>query len=204
MKIEADSDRHRQQPEDGGHRSQHDRAKTHPSVSGLSGAHIDLSYFGPLYKSEIKTPIYPLVKQSLALLRQSGWKSFAATISCSGIDGGPLDSRLLADDLADPSVKYGLYRVFGQFKAGDKTLQYLAEASALDTVYAFEYLVPTDLATEKMLPYDAFRMLRLAAASLLENPFISLRLAETSASRRKPKRSSKGYGTLPGRRSTIR
>jgi hypothetical protein len=209
--------------------------------------HIDLSYFAPLYKGEIKTPLYPLVKQSFARLRQSGWKAFAATISRSNLDALiPLPSRFLGDDLAalladpsrldaplpensarranalylenffqkekirdlylemeqadpeDPSVKYALYEVARQFKEGDKALRYLAEAAALDPAYALEYLSLADLATEKKLQHEALRMLQLAAESFPDNPFISLRLADSLRDLGQPEEAGKIIEKLKG------
>jgi predicted Zn-dependent protease len=77
----------------------------------------------------------------------------------------------------DPSVKYSLYQTSRELKEGDKALDYLAQAVALDPGYAVEYLTLSDLAAEKGLPEQAVKMLRLAAEAMPENPFISLRLA---------------------------
>jgi tetratricopeptide (TPR) repeat protein len=64
--------------------------------------HIDLSYFRPLYKGEIKTPLYPLLGQILQQLRGLGMTAGAVTISHSNLDGGlPLETRFIGDDLAE-------------------------------------------------------------------------------------------------------
>lgn len=64
--------------------------------------HIDLSYFRPLYKGEIKTPLYPLLGQVLQQLRGLGMTAGAVTISRSNLDGGlPLETRFIGGDLAE-------------------------------------------------------------------------------------------------------
>lgn len=64
--------------------------------------HIDLSYFSPLYKGEIKTPLYPLLGRTLQRLRTLNLSVGAVTISRSNLDGGlPLETRFIADDLAE-------------------------------------------------------------------------------------------------------
>lgn len=71
--------------------------------------HIDLSFFQALYKGEIKTPLYPLLAQSLDLLRQKQWHCAATTISLSNLGSRiPLASRFVGYDLAaffhDPTI----------------------------------------------------------------------------------------------------
>ncbi len=64
--------------------------------------HIDLSYFSPLYKGEIKTPLYPLLGQTLQQLRELGMRAGVVTISRSNLDGGlPLETRFIGGDLAE-------------------------------------------------------------------------------------------------------
>lgn len=64
--------------------------------------HIDLSYFSPLYKGEIKTPLYLLLGRTLQQLRAVGMRAGAVTISRSNLDGGlPLETRFIGDDLAE-------------------------------------------------------------------------------------------------------
>jgi hypothetical protein len=72
-----------------------------PSLSGPAVVHLDLSFFSPLYKGEIKTPIYPLVYQIFGRLRQAAWPTAAITISHATLDGAlPLTTRFLGDTLA--------------------------------------------------------------------------------------------------------
>lgn len=62
--------------------------------------HIDLSYFAPLYKGEIKTPLYPLLYDQLKLLRDLQLKALAVSISLSNMDGGlPLSTRFIGATL---------------------------------------------------------------------------------------------------------
>lgn len=64
--------------------------------------HIDLSYFSPLYKGEIKTPLYPLLGQTLHQLRELGLTVGAVTLSRSNLDSGlPLETRFVGADLAE-------------------------------------------------------------------------------------------------------
>ncbi|WP_020674951.1 tetratricopeptide repeat protein [Geopsychrobacter electrodiphilus] len=71
-----------------------------PKLSGPILLHIDLSFFAPLYRHEIGTPLYPLIFQILSKLQGPGWPTLALTISSSNLVGGmPLDTRFLAPDL---------------------------------------------------------------------------------------------------------
>jgi len=64
--------------------------------------HIDLNYFPPLYKGEIKTPIYPLVVQTLAGIKEAQWQVAAVTLCRSNLAAElPLASRFLADAIVD-------------------------------------------------------------------------------------------------------
>lgn len=49
--------------------------------------HIDLGYFSPIYKNEIKTPLLPLVGETLIRLRGSKWPIKAASFSYSNHSG---------------------------------------------------------------------------------------------------------------------
>lgn len=63
--------------------------------------HIDLSYFKPLYRGEIKTPLYELLYQTLKQLRQQQLSAAAVSISLSSLDGNlPLSTRFIGATLA--------------------------------------------------------------------------------------------------------
>lgn len=63
--------------------------------------HIDLSFFQPLYKGEIKTPLYPLLAETYSDISQSSRQILAVTISLSNLEGGvSLASRFVGNDLA--------------------------------------------------------------------------------------------------------
>jgi tetratricopeptide (TPR) repeat protein len=67
-------------------------------VSGPVVLHFDLSYLSALYKGEIKTPIFPLVYQTLKQLRDQQIETVAASFSYSQIIREvPLGSRFLGD-----------------------------------------------------------------------------------------------------------
>lgn len=63
--------------------------------------HFDLSFFKPLYKNEVSTPLYPLVLNSLRKIREADISSIGATISQSNLGGAlSLKIRFLAKDLS--------------------------------------------------------------------------------------------------------
>lgn len=74
----------------------------------------------------------------------------------------------------DPSVKYDLYQVLRQFDRIAEAQEKLAQAVALDPVYALEYLTLAELALEKQRPDGALQMYEKAAAIFPENPFIPI------------------------------
>ncbi len=72
-----------------------------PPIGGPVLLHIDLGYFQPLYKGEIKTNLYGLVQQTLLPLAEHQLQALAVTLSRSNLGGGlPLETRFLAGDLA--------------------------------------------------------------------------------------------------------
>jgi tetratricopeptide (TPR) repeat protein len=72
-----------------------------PPFDGPAVLHIDLGYFQPLYKGEIKTRMYPFLYDSLRKLRDSGWNTAAVSISHSNINGAlPLAVRFIGPTLA--------------------------------------------------------------------------------------------------------
>ena len=188
--------------------------------------HFDLSFFPSLYKDEIKTPLYTLIKESLNMLKAAAPQALAVTVSYSNLTNDlPLASRFIGPNLVslmaqparidaelpalwelrrkalylpnffqtdkihelylkmeqeapnDPSVKYGLYQNARERKAGDQALNYLAQAVALDDTYGLEYLELASIATEKELPMQSLRMLRLATETFADNSFLALSLA---------------------------
>jgi hypothetical protein len=71
------------------------------TINGPVAFHFDLSYFSPLYKSEIKTPLFSLVYQTLKHLRDQQVKAIAASFSYSQLSGEvPLGSRFIGDVFA--------------------------------------------------------------------------------------------------------
>jgi hypothetical protein len=197
-----------------------------PEIAEPVVLHLDLSYFRPLYKGEIKTPLLQIVYQTLRSIRATGWKAQAVTLSLSNqTEQLPLDTRFLGTTLSelfqepalldaplpknwqrrgnalylpnlmqdektrdlylameqltpqDASVKFGLYQVHRRLKEGSKSLDYLQQAIALDKGYALEYLQLVTVAQEKQRPDQALKMLRLAALSFPDDPYITLQLA---------------------------
>ena len=68
------------------------------AISGPVAFHFDLSYLSPLYKGEIKTPVYPLIYQTLKHLRDQRVETLSTSFSYSQISGEiPLGSRFVGD-----------------------------------------------------------------------------------------------------------
>ena len=66
------------------------------TINGPVAFHFDLNYLSPLYKSEIKTPLLPIVYQTLKHLRDQQVEAIAASFSYSQTSGKvPLGSRFL-------------------------------------------------------------------------------------------------------------
>ncbi|MDT8442722.1 MAG: hypothetical protein RQ722_00380 [Desulfuromonadales bacterium] len=66
--------------------------KNLPKLDRPVVVHIDLSYFQPLYKNEISTPLFPLIFQTLEELRQRQLNCLAVTFSY-----GNLENRIALD-----------------------------------------------------------------------------------------------------------
>jgi tetratricopeptide (TPR) repeat protein len=77
------------------------RAAALPLIKGLDGpviVHIDLSYFQPIYKNEIATPLLDIVFQTLKTLQKMHLNVVAATFSYGHHDSQiALDVRFLGD-----------------------------------------------------------------------------------------------------------
>ena len=77
------------------------RAAALPLIKELNGpviVHIDLSYFQPLYKSEIATPLLDIVFQTLLTLQKMHLETLAVTFSYGHLDSQiALDVRFLGD-----------------------------------------------------------------------------------------------------------
>ena len=68
------------------------------TIKGPVAFHLDLGYLAPLYKGEIKTPIYPLIYQTLKHLRAQKVQTVAVSLSYSQLSGEvPLGSRFIGE-----------------------------------------------------------------------------------------------------------
>jgi len=80
------------------------RAAALPILQGLQQpviVHIDLSYFQPLYKNEIATPLLDIVFNTLATLKKMHLQTLAVTFSYGHLDSKiALDVRFLGDIIA--------------------------------------------------------------------------------------------------------
>jgi hypothetical protein len=73
---------------------------TLPALDGPVVLHIDLGYFKPIYKSERKTPLFPLLYQTSGSLLGKGWETVSKTISSSTEDSNlPLAVRFIGPTL---------------------------------------------------------------------------------------------------------
>ncbi|MDO3378752.1 tetratricopeptide repeat protein [Geoalkalibacter halelectricus] len=72
-----------------------------PRLSGPLALHVDLSYFQILYRNEVKSPVFELMRQTLADLPLSDWDLRAATLSLGQGEGRvSADMRFLGHRLA--------------------------------------------------------------------------------------------------------
>jgi tetratricopeptide (TPR) repeat protein len=201
-----------------------------PLLQGLRQpviVHIDLSYFQPLYKNEIATPLLDIVYNTLTTLKKMHLQTSAVTFSYGHLDSKiALDVRFLGDIISylieDPArldqpipvnwqrqrdalylsnffkkeeirelyesqdveapnsawIKFNLYRSAAEHKEGRKALNYLAEAVAIDSLYALEYEELSKMAYEKGRPDEALRMLSLASDAFHNDPFIKFNMAQ--------------------------
>ena len=82
----------------------HPKAKF--AINGPTVFHFDLSYLAPLYQGEIKSQVYPLIYQTLKLLRDQRVETISASFSYSQISGEiPLGSRFIGDVFAQLFTK---------------------------------------------------------------------------------------------------
>lgn len=73
-----------------------------PEINQPLLLHIDCDFFKPLYKGEIKTPLYPLLVETLNAIKAIQWKIAAATVSRSTFGAElPLQTRFLGGQIAE-------------------------------------------------------------------------------------------------------
>lgn len=73
-----------------------------PKLEGPVILHMDLTFFPAIYKTEISTPIYQLVQETLTAVRNTNWQLAAATLSFStGRELVDLRLRFLGYQLAE-------------------------------------------------------------------------------------------------------
>ncbi|AJF05722.1 hypothetical protein [Geoalkalibacter subterraneus] len=71
-----------------------------PGLEGLVITHFDLSFFGELYRNEVKTPIHDLGREMLVQVRDKSWETLATTLTAGNRSGRvPLDLRFLVERL---------------------------------------------------------------------------------------------------------
>jgi len=80
-----------------------------PQLEQPALLHIDVDYFKPLYKGEIKTPLHTLLYDLLNGIKDKGLKVAAGTVSLSNLGAElPLKTRFLGQEIADVMLDPGL------------------------------------------------------------------------------------------------
>ncbi len=129
--------------------------------------HIDLSFFGPLYKNEITTPLFPTVLGQLTGIHQAQWPVLATTVSLSNLDGTvPLDSRFMrkvfTEIFLDPVLLTGEAPLNWQRQKDIFYLENLFQhEQILDLALAMTQTAPDDAGAQFAL-YKAYRLLRMS------------------------------------------
>lgn len=112
--------------------------------------HIDLSYFQPLYKGEIKTPLYPLLTLHLSALREQAWPTYAISVSTANLDEGlPLATRFIGADLATFFTNPAYLS-----EAIPELWEYRAQALFVENFLQKDRLRESFLAMEQLAPHD--------------------------------------------------
>lgn len=80
-----------------------------PQITGPAIVHLHGDFFGPLYKSEVKTPLFPLIHRQILGMRETNWETLSVTLSYANFgDKLPVESRFLIPTLAsffaDPTL----------------------------------------------------------------------------------------------------
>ncbi|MDT8442092.1 MAG: tetratricopeptide repeat protein [Desulfuromonadales bacterium] len=129
--------------------------------------HIDLSYFGPLYKNEITTPLFPTVLGQLTAIHQARWPVLTTTLSLSNLSGVvPLDSRFLrtvfSEVFAEPALLAGEAPLNWQRQKDIFYVENLFQyEKGLDLALAMTQTAPDDAGAQFAL-YKAQRQLRMS------------------------------------------
>ncbi|MBW6512018.1 MAG: hypothetical protein K0A93_07880 [Desulfuromonadaceae bacterium] len=72
-----------------------------PQLSEDVVVYLDLDFFKPLYRGEIKTPLLEITYALLNTLKKNAWKTLNLIICRSNLNGLPLETRFLGNDLAE-------------------------------------------------------------------------------------------------------
>jgi tetratricopeptide (TPR) repeat protein len=140
---------------------------------------LDVRFIGEIIEQLIANP---------ALLKEQplpNWKRQADAIYLVNFfQGEKVDEIHRAQEQDDPDsawVKFNLYRSSATLKQGEQALDYLAQAVALDPMYAYEYGNLARMAYDRRRPDETMRMYTLAGKALPEDHLIKLSMAELAA-----------------------
>jgi len=142
-----------------------------PAVERPIVLHIDQNFFQPFYKGEIKTPLYPLLYETLRRVREANWRVCAATIARSNLTGElPLDSRFIGAELASllaaPEQLDQPLPIFRQQRANALYLPNFFQNEKIRDIYLeMEAAAPEDASVKYGL-YRIYRDLKEGTAAL--------------------------------------
>jgi tetratricopeptide (TPR) repeat protein len=135
-----------------------------PEINGPVVVHVDLSYFAPLYKNEISTPLLPIVAGTFKALQARKLQVLAVTVSRGNLDRSlPLDVRFLGDIVKElmktPALLDQPLSDHWQRKANTLYLEHLFQKEKVrETLLEMESEAPKDASVK-------FALYRLAAQS---------------------------------------
>ena len=122
-----------------------------PRLEGPVVVHIDMNFFMALYDSEVRTPIFTLLHDTLSALRITNWPTLVTTLTLATEEGAtPLEMRF---------IKTLLTEIFAEPQRLDADLpeawDLLREARYLETFFQPERVIDLYLRMEQLRPNDA-------------------------------------------------
>lgn len=130
-----------------------------PRINKPCLLHLDLSYFSGRYENEIVTPIFPLVHETLQMLRQAKLRPLDVTLSLGNReDGVPLEIRFLKNFLADILQKPAMLdQLLPQLLAMRKEARYLETFFQTDGILTIYKSMGTLAPEDPSVHYDLYR-----------------------------------------------
>lgn len=189
-------------------------------IQGFSGAqgpavvHLEIGFFTPLHRNEIKTPLYALVRECLFTLRDAKLDTRAVTISSPQLTGElPLNIRFLARDIAalteNPALLDGELPLNWARRQDARYLQNFIQKEKVHALYQeMEQADPQDASVQFAL-YQSYRELNRGGEALKKlsqavalDPVYALEylaLAEVARQKGRPEDALRMFGLAQGR-----